>query len=97
MIKTLRERLRDVLELAYAEDLDLNNALADHFLEGVDHYRYFKDCADDLLEGVYDTLEEDFLEHLERVGFYKIDARKLAEKIYKIRIKEKPSTQGELE
>ena len=58
-----REQISEALSTAYADDYDLNNALAEHYLEGMDFYLYCKEDATDLLESVYDTLEDGLVEH----------------------------------
>jgi len=59
----LLDRLKEAYDI-WVEDYDVQNELAERFLEGVDYYRYCKDDAWDLLHPVldefYDEIEEAF-------------------------------------
>jgi hypothetical protein len=84
--KNVRNKIISYLEVAYIDDTELNDVLAENLLEANEYYLYCKEGADDLLENVYDVLEDDFMEYVEKHPDATINVRALVEEIYKLKV-----------
>ena len=86
------KELEIALDEAYAEDTELNDALAEYFLDGGDVDAYYREASSQMLEDVYDMLEQNLAECLKNdfPEMKEINVRKLIKSVYpKLNIEEK--------